>query len=685
MLSKSKAIIGIVMLAVGAGLVPTGLVVNDYLIEEIYNGVPEALLGIKGEAIPELVDQIPPLATPDVLSGAKDNAIIGLEDMIPLFSTPKILEELKTEAILQLPFIINGSGAAQAINGTLNAAASINGTTLARELFFNSPTFQDNYSDWLMTPVMMGISNYWDGILAGGLDVLNLSFSENAQKYLLLGNGPLPGLTSDLSLGFGVLGFMEMYVNVTLGDMGLNATMQLFYNATWNQIELVAGYIKNYLWDSIVKSQYVPMTIEMYAEIVFYSQWANGTLIGSGIDLSLFYPSLPPGTKGLEAGVPTSTDINIPRCIDLWDDSNPFSFTNVNGLSRWLDSATNNTLEELIVNETLLTSTQLVLVRSWLNDFITSLTPLFIFGETGMTIPEFAVVAFYEQWANGTIGGEVVLPGGFLSMVNPNWTGAPYFEAGLPTPTGLSLAECISLWDSGNPKSFVNSDGILIWFGAALLNTTLQAELIAEFGISPSELIALLIWLGAIVTDRIEQLLILETGRTLLQLATVLFYEQWANGTIYKQVLLPDGFLSLRDPPIEGPPYFEVGLPNPSGILPSQARALWDLRSEFSLVTVTGIHRWYQAELEFLNGDLDGTNIVELMDENRDLNLAQMTVILTWLPQFRDLIVTKLAMEEMGITQNPYDLGQTLAVSLSSAGGILAVLGIIVLILSKRM
>jgi hypothetical protein len=685
MSSKSKVIIGIVMLAVGAGLVPTGLVANDYLIDEVYNGVPEALLGIRGEAIPELVDQIPPLATPDVLSGAKDQAIIELEDLIPLFSTPEILNELKTEAVLQLPFIINGSGAAQAINGTLNAAASINGTAVARELFFNSPTFQDNYSDWLMTPVMMGISNYWDGILAGGLDVLNLGFSKNAQKYLLLGNGLLPGLTTDLELGFGVLGFMEMYVNVTLGDMSLNATMQSFYNVTWNQIELVAGYIKNYLWDSIVKSQYVPMTIEMYAEIVFYSQWANGTLIGSGIDLSLFYPGLPPGTKGLEAGVPTSTDINISVSMDLWDDSNPFSFTNVDGFSRWLESATNTTLEELIVNETLLTSTQLVLVRSWLNDFITSLTPLFIFGETGKTIPEVAVLAFYEQWANGTIGGEIVLPGGFLGMVNPNWTGAPYFEAGLPTPTGLSLAECINLWDTENPKTFVHSDGILIWFGAALLNTTLQAELITEFGISNSELIALLMWLGAIATDRIEQLLLLETGRTLLQLATALFYEQWANGTIYKRALLPDGFLSLRDPPLEGPPYFEVGLMYPSGILPRQARALWDLNSQYSLVTINGIHKWYLAELEFLNDDFDGTNIVKLMNQNRDLNIVQMGAILTWLPQFRDDIVTKLAIDEMGLNQNPYDLGQTLAISLSSAGGALAILGIIVLILSKRM
>ena len=84
MLSKSKLITAIVLLAVGAGLVPSGLVINDYFRDEVYNGVPEALLGIKDQAIPELMDQIPPLATPDVLSGAKDQAISELEDLIPI-------------------------------------------------------------------------------------------------------------------------------------------------------------------------------------------------------------------------------------------------------------------------------------------------------------------------------------------------------------------------------------------------------------------------------------------------------------------------------------------------------------------------------------------------------------------------------------------------------------------------
>jgi hypothetical protein len=64
MSNKSKLIIAIVLIAVGAGLVPTGLVTNDIMREQVYDGVPEALLGIKAEAIPSIEGVIPVLEPP---------------------------------------------------------------------------------------------------------------------------------------------------------------------------------------------------------------------------------------------------------------------------------------------------------------------------------------------------------------------------------------------------------------------------------------------------------------------------------------------------------------------------------------------------------------------------------------------------------------------------------------------
>ncbi|MFX0166497.1 MAG: hypothetical protein ACFFAG_07575 [Promethearchaeota archaeon] len=684
MSTKSKLIIGIVLLAVGAGLVPTGLVVNDYLINEVYEGIPEAMTKIKNDAVPALMERIPKSGTPEVLTGVKAQAIPELELHIPVMATPEILDELRDEALVQLPFIINGSGVAKAINGTLYAASLATGMTLAKENFFNSPTFQDNYTVWLGSPVMMGVSNYWDGILAGGLDILNLSYSTNAQDFLLNGNLGLPGLITDLELGFGVLGFMELYLNASLGDMALNLTMQAGYNATWNQIELLAGYIQNYLWDVIVAAEYSGMTIEEYAEIVFHSQWANGTIVEDGIDLSLFYPGLPPNTKGLEAGIPIPTNITIASCMGLWEDSNILSFVNDTGIEAWMDPAYMSSITTTFGIDT----TQYTMILSWLGDFMTNLVPMFLLGETGYTIPELAVLAFYEQWANGTIFGNVVLPFGFLAMINSFWAGAPYFEVGLPTASGLSLTETMNLWDAGNEKTFLDSEGFEnYWINAMDGDAGNKTALITEFGISAGELDATLTWLANLMNygenlkmadGRIADLIEYDYGMSLTQIATSALYEQWSEGTVFGQSILPDGFLSLRTPPIPGPPYFEVGLTShPLSLTTTQRLALWDDTSEYSLLTVSGVKKWYQAEI--------GNEIfATLQIENGGLAPFQMIGILDWIPQFRDYVVNKLAKDDRNLPMEPYDLGQTLSMSLGLGGGALAALGVVFLILSRR-
>ncbi|MFX0175348.1 MAG: hypothetical protein ACFE85_03850, partial [Candidatus Hodarchaeota archaeon] len=62
-MSKSKLIIGIILLAVGIGLVPTGYTLNQIIVNQVAEGVPDALLGIQDEAVPALEQQLPPLGT----------------------------------------------------------------------------------------------------------------------------------------------------------------------------------------------------------------------------------------------------------------------------------------------------------------------------------------------------------------------------------------------------------------------------------------------------------------------------------------------------------------------------------------------------------------------------------------------------------------------------------------------
>ena len=213
-------------------------------------------------------------------------------------------------------------------------------------------------------------------------------------------------------------------------------------------------------------------------------------------------------------------------------------------------------------------------------------------------------------------------------------------------------------------------------------DVTSQGTIIATFGISTGELTALLTWIGSLIglvpsAGRIADLIEYNIGLTITQIATSYFYDQWVHGTVAGEVFLAEGFLSQIDPPIYGPPYFEVGLMYVTGINIIQTLALWDVNSDYSLVTVTGVNNWYQAE--------EGNTIhTTLKTQNGNLSDLQMAGILAWLPQFRDVIVNKLAKADMNLLQEPYELGQTLAISLGAGGGVLATLGVVLLILSRR-
>jgi len=510
-MSKSKLIIGIILVVVGGSLIPTGFFLNQMFIDQIAEGVPDALLAVEEEALPSLEEQLPPLGTPDVLLGVEDGALTSLEAQLPVLTTPAVLSALKDEFLDQLPFIINGSGAALAINQTITGIAGVIGYPAAKDQFFNSPTFQADYG--YITP--QGVSDYYDTLM-GDPDLVNLGYTVTAQNNLLYGVGPLPGLITDLELGMGTLGYMELCLNVSLGDQTLNQTMQLYYNATWSQLEALAGYISNYLWEVIVKGQYSPpYTIEQYAEIVFYAQWANASVVEDGIDLSLFMDTLPDDTKGFEAGIPNPTNLTVLTCMALWDGSNSFSFVNDSGILVWVGAMLGDlTLQGYLIGAFSLNVPQLTILLGWLGAFMTNLVPLLLFDETGYTIPELAQLAFYEQWANGTIQGAAVLPGGFLNELSAAFAGPPYFEVGLPSPSGLSLTETMNLWDEANAFTFVNMIGILVWL-EAITNATLQTALITTFGISTGELTALLVWLGAFFTVRVPQLIKYKTGYTI--------------------------------------------------------------------------------------------------------------------------------------------------------------------------
>jgi hypothetical protein len=463
-----------------------------------------------------------------------------------------------------------------------------------------------------------------------------------------------------------------------------NATLQAGYNVTWTQLSSVQWYYEYYFRPNVVPA-ILGMPLATYAPIAFYGQWANGTLKADGIDLSIIKAGLPTPTMGGEVGVPTPTNISLSSCIDLWNESLPYSFTNDDGIMAWVGAmAGNATLQTLLTTTYGLTTTQLTMIFAWLNNFMDNLTPLFIPLGTGFTLNQLATMGIYEQWANGTIFGESIIPGGVLAEIDASFVGDPYFEIGLPTASNLLFDVVSDLWNPSDDRTFIYSPSFQSTWLPALLeqDATALATIMADFGITPAELTAILIWMGAFIgldpaTGRAAQVLVYDYGMSLTQIATAAFYEQWSNGTINGEVALPDGFLSERVPPIYGPPYFEIGLSFSATLTLAQCTALWDIGSEYSLVTVSGVNKWYQAA--------PGNSMyTTLATQNGGLNLVQMSAILEWLPVFRDVIVNKLAEDDKNLPMEPYDLGQTLAISLGAGGGALAALGVVLLILSRR-
>jgi hypothetical protein len=673
MSKKSNIIIAIFLLIVGGGLIPTGMVLNDTMRTQIYDGVPDALLGTKAEAIPTIEQTIPVLGTPEVLKGVFDEASAGVEPLLKVKSTPDSLLGLKASINASIPNLVNYVTTANLIAGSFGWLNATYGFDIATNTLFNDPTFVDPYYGIPGVSNMTGISQNFTLAARANL-LLNTIHDDFIPPY------DFHGLITDLETGAPVGAIYDIFYYVSTGGDGYtNAAITSKYNITLAQVT----EIFNYLWTII--TYYVPgafyatygITTAEAAATGFYRQWANGTFVEDGIDIG-------GGLKGFEVGIPEPTNISVSTCIDLWNPLLPYTFVTEAGLMAWLGAAAGNaTLQTLLASTFSLTPTQLTMLLTWIYNIVENITPQLVFASTGKTIGELATLAFYEQWANGTVFGEVILPDGFLGEVSSSWAGAPYFEVGLPSASGLSLAECVELWNPLLDKTFIYGESFEnLWLPAMQGDVTSQGTLIATFGISPGELTALLTWIGSLIgvdptAGRVADIIVDNTGLTVLEIATLYFYDQWVNGTVGGEDFLPDGFLSELDPPIDGPPYFEVGLMYSTGISIAQTLALWDEDSSYSLVTVSGINRWYQA--------VEGNTIhTTLKAQNGGLSDLQMKGLLAWLPQFRDIIVNKLAKEDLGLSAEPYQLGEALNLTLGTIGSVVLILGVVVLFASRR-
>lgn len=439
-MSKKTTIIGIVVLVLGAVAVPGGIFASDYIRTLVHEGVPEGLLDIQEGVIEDAEDTIATLAIPEVIRG------------------------VKAEADAALPDIVMGATAANIINQTIMQVASVLTLPVALDWYFNNQSFT------LVTGAPYdGVTEY----ATGGAGP-PLGYTPSAQDALMftgatitspLYNKTIPGIIADTSFGFGVLWFLEAYQAADTLVPGVNASMQAGYGANWLQLSAMADYLSNYMF-TIVGLYYAGLgtTVAEVAEEMFYAQWANGSLASDGIDLSLLSDLITEPLKGLEAGVPDPTGIELEPAKDLFNDTLPLAFTNDMGIMVWAYAAQGDTGNiTAILGSFDISLTQLEAVASWLfTVFKPDVVPPLILASEGLTMWELTNVRFFlPQWANGTY-----YPTGLDLTGIPNK--GEGWEIGVTdnvqTPSGITVTSAALLFTETNVLSLVNEEGLERWY-----------------------------------------------------------------------------------------------------------------------------------------------------------------------------------------------------------------------------
>ena len=683
MLYKSKINLSLILLIIGLGLIPSGLFIKAYLRDTVNAQVSPFLTTLEEEVNSDMEANYLGLGIYNVLPAIYDTHITEIEsDFALVYGIPSTLLYLKNVTLELLPEYINASRAASAIANTISDVNTYNSTTLplAREIFFNNYTFQDDYYS-----TIEGVSEH----MMGGIESLNYTIA--AARYLLLGrtynDTDYPGLLNDLTYGTDLSDWLEFYYNAK-DDIDTNRSLiQTVYNCTWSsgQLQNFSAYITTYLWDVIIKNDYAPMELETYAESVFYDQWANASWILSGFDLMYFSEYITSTLTGLEVGINDPTNINYTSAMNLWDPLNSSSFVNDEGILKWFAARNGNlSVQNGLKTAFKLNNASTSRIYSWLfvtirNNIVELIYTLPDPIGIGMSIEEYSDILYVEQWANGTHIKE-----GFnlREDVEP-------FEIGIPTESNISVASALALLDPSNTSSFIDRNGIIKWIDAYEGDSTAQTELITTFKLDLDQFNMINDWLFNTLRYNITPSITWRYTRTRMYTYTQIeFYRQWANGSTYKDGLDIGPFQGL--PSISG---WEIGIPTKSNIDLYTTYLLWNVNEDYSLVNWKGISYWFRAMgngsaydslLEHIN---TSSTRIGLTYYDTPISYKQMDAIILWLTNIRDTLVLDNIQAQANLPVDNYTLGNNIFFIFAIAGGVISgvgVLGIVLLLISKR-
>lgn len=705
-------VISILAIVFGVGLVPAGYAGNILIRNTVSEGVPEALVGlreaivpemnekvkawaipevlqgVKEEMVPEIARQINDLAIPEVMKGILEEAQPWVEDYVETLAIPQVLEGIRTEGHPMIELLINSTVLATLTNLSIMEWVYPNNGGDANPLAMNKSL---NY--WFNAPSALALF-FYDGnlVITWGFSYFhaswypigpghNLTFTPKAQHRIMLDgvnetvNGEhfeIVGLMNDTEQGSGFSGFISLYERA-LTNQSINYTMQYLYKANWTQLTAIYNwsqfliyklyvpaqiFLNPPIFDSIVRiavNMTYGMTVDELAYLLFYQQWANGTLWSGGMDFSTILPGLEESLIGFEAasfnetGDPISTNISLTVAMDLWDTTNSSSFLNLtydengfpdpqetDGLQKWLSANNTNTIEGVWARENLtqifgLTDLQMDILLDWLwngnESFKLKMVPPLFEYDQDIPIPIYATQLFYDQWANGTLFTDGVDLGELIGMDEP----VLGLEVSLPPySSNMTFATVSALLNETNSMSFVNmtyredgfpdeqpTDGIQKWLNASSENEAVanaaKNDLKTQFGLDNTQLNMILDWLfngsDSFKNHLVPLLFEYENGYTIADYAEDLFYDQWANGALY-----PDGIdLGAALNVSESVLYWEIGVPKASGLSVSTARKLLKANDPLAIGNYSdGIQKWLEANSTTEEGNATREELIEV-------------------------------------------------------------------------
>jgi hypothetical protein len=456
-MSRKVYIISVVSLALGSGLIPGGILIDDYINDMVANSLDEGLLGIEEEALPMV------------------------ESMVAELGIPRALRDIRTKGLKSTEEIVNATFFMFLINMTLHEEPVLGVVPL--ELLF------DRWIQWvLIIPVTYSSSLQGMGYppIKGISEYHQQNLWYGAAKYLLIdGTEELPGLVGNNSMGTGILEYLDLYDKAN-GNSTLEQNLATGYNTTWTKLTRLTEYYRDYfvpvaipmLVDNleIVMPEYSGMNTIDISLMYFLGQWTNCSMYEEGIDFSTIVDEIEEPLYGFEVGRLKPSNITLKSAHKLWDDNNIKSLTNDTGINEWIHAEYNATVQDELCLEFDLEQYQMNMILDWLwnESFKIDVMPHLVLlpppdGE-GMPIEDFARIVFLEVWTNGTADGRVLYPYGFpLTLRTRTIYG---FEIGYKginrpvIPTNISLKSAELLWNISNKFSLVNKEGVQEWYNA---------------------------------------------------------------------------------------------------------------------------------------------------------------------------------------------------------------------------